>query len=456
MKRLNCLLSLIIAFSLSAIYAEAGVNSQEQDKAATIQPIVYDGFPETFESGSKTKYKTGSVTLGTGSWHFTDALIGNRSGDKKNGSKAARIRNTGKIRMNFDLASGADEVSIAHAKYGSDGNSDWELWYSTDGGANWQQTGSKTSTTTATLTTSMFAVKISGNIRFEIRKVSGGTNRINYDDFSVTQFQEVVVSEPTTSTEPPPQEITIDHIALGNPSNAETDVRFSDNYLHKRSQYVLSFHRYNGTPNWVSWHLDSSTWIGDVSRFSGRFITDTDLPEGWYSVKHDDYTNSGYDRGHMCPSADRTATVEDNKATFYISNIIGQTASNNRGPWKALESYCRDLVKKQNNELYIVSGGYGRKQQLADCRINIPTNTWKVIVIIEIGINDLSRVDINTRVIAVDIPNTGTGTLSSWDTYRISVDSLEEITDYDFLSNVSVEIQKVLESKVDNGPVRVE
>ena len=82
---------------------------------------------ENFETGTKTAYAGADVTLATGSWYFNDALLGNEASDRKNGTKAVRIRNTGEIKMNFDITTGIDSITILHAKYGTDANSTWRL-----------------------------------------------------------------------------------------------------------------------------------------------------------------------------------------------------------------------------------------------------------------------------------------------------------------------------------------
>ena len=65
----------------------------------------------------------------------------------------------------------------------------------------------------------------------------------------------------------------------------------------------------SGIPKWVSWSLTSADQ--GTGRYDGNFITDTSLPAGMKRVTHSDYTNSGYDRGHMCPNADRNVTLND-------------------------------------------------------------------------------------------------------------------------------------------------
>lgn len=244
-----------------------------------------------------------------------------------------------------------------------------------------------------------------------------------------------------------------DNLAMGNPSEAATD--FS-NYLIEKAQYSLSYNSYRGTPNWVSWHL-SSAWLGSAPR-QDDFRGDNSLPATFYRVTPADYTSSGFDRGHNAPSADRTLTVEDNSATFLMSNMIPQAPNNNQQTWANLENYCRKLVS-QENELYIIMGQYGKggtgsagfKETLAGGKVTVPNRIWKVIVVLPEGNNDVSRVTRSTRVIAIDTPNSN-NISTSWATYRTTVDAIEAKTGYDILSNVSTTVQRVIEARVDDGP----
>jgi endonuclease G len=396
---------------------------------ATMTPL-----SEGFEAGGKTSYAAANVSLGTGSWFMDDALTGNLSTDRKTGAFSARIREVGRVRMNFNK-SGAGTVSIQHAVFSSDGPSTWQLWSSTNNGSTWSQVGATVTTSSTSLQTANFAVNNGVAIRFEIRKVSGGANRINVDNVQIGDF---AAPSPT----PTPSE----HLTMGNPSNAVTNIAQPNNYLMEKPQYSLSYSRDNGGPNWVSWHLDSS-WLGSAPR-QDDFRADTTLPTGWYRVQATDYSGSGFDRGHMCPSADRTITVAANSATFLMTNMIPQLPANNQGVLANLESYSRTLVS-QGNELYIISGGQGLRFFIANGHVAVPAQTWKVIVVLPVGSNDVSRVTTSTRTIAVVVPNSGTIN-SDWRTYRVSVDQVEAITGFDFFSNVSSGIQAVIEGVVDN------
>jgi endonuclease G len=248
-----------------------------------------------------------------------------------------------------------------------------------------------------------------------------------------------------------------DHITMGNPSGATADIGTPLNYLMTKPQYILSYNRDDGRPNWVSWHLDT-TWLGSAPR-QDDFRPDTSLPAGWYQVLQTDYSGSGFDRGHHTPSADRTSSIPDNSATFFMTNMMPQAPDNNQGPWEQLESYSRTLVNA-GNELYIIMGGAGiggtgsngPATTVANGHVTVPARTWKVIIVLPVGNNDVSRVNKNTRVIAVNMPNTQGIRTMDWRTFRVSVDSLEALTTYNFFSNVSVMTQSAIEKRADIVP----
>lgn len=238
-----------------------------------------------------------------------------------------------------------------------------------------------------------------------------------------------------------------DPLALGNPSNATADTANENNYLMVKPQYSLSYSRTNGTPNWVAWKLDS-TWLGSADR-QDDYRADTTLPSGWYQVQDNDYSGSGYDRGHMCPSGDRTRSVADNSATFLMTNFVPQYGPNNQGPWNDFENYLRSLAAA-GKEMYIVSGGVGSLGTIASGHVVIPKYTWKVVVVLDNGTNDLSRIGRQTRTIGIVVPNFAPVTSSTpWRTYRKSVDQIEAMTGYNFFSNIPINTQAIIERRPD-------
>lgn len=240
------------------------------------------------------------------------------------------------------------------------------------------------------------------------------------------------------------------HLLLGKPTQAT--VFNANDYLIIRPQYALAYNRDKGRPNWASWQLNQD-WLGNLPR--SDFAPDPSLPQGWYQVQPYDYSGSGFDRGHLVPAADRNKTVADNQSVFLMTNIMPQAPDNNQGPWERLESYSRDLVR-QGKELYIVTGGFGeggiglkgKKTTIGQGKVSVPEQLWKVIVVLDrpgLGIDSIS---VSTPVIAVIIPNQQGIKEKNWRTYRTSIDAVEALTGYDFLSTVPEAIQTTLEAKL--------
>ncbi len=247
------------------------------------------------------------------------------------------------------------------------------------------------------------------------------------------------------------------HLTMGNPSGATPDTGQPDNYLMVKDYFALSYNNTKGTPNWVSWCL-KKTDLGKAERVD--FYPDQTLPSGFKQVKPTDYTGSGFDRGHMCPHGDRMNTDEASTATFVMTNIIPQSPNCNQKGWADFEDYCRDLVRKTPQTLYIIAGPHGEGGKgskgpessigHAD-KVTVPAQCWKVVLTVDDGTGDatdVSRVNASSRVIAVVIPNdqsVGHG----WAKYRTSVKKVEEMTGYHFFDRVPSATIDPLKEKVD-------
>lgn len=266
---------------------------------------------------------------------------------------------------------------------------------------------------------------------------------------------------PTGKTKPPHKNALVtvnENLLLGNPSKATNNPANHDNYLLEKPQYVLSYSRDRGIPNWVSWHVNKD-WLGNADR-QDNFKADNTLPVGWYQVNASAYAGTGFDRGHNCPSGDRTRSEEDNSATFLMTNMIPQAPNHNRDTWGNMEEYIRTLVDA-GQEVYIIMGSYGKggkgsngtAQTIDEGRITVPDHIWKVVVVLPEGEDDLNRITAGTRVIAVNTTNSTTVS-PNWGRYRTNVDAIETATGYDLLSALPDNIQQVLEAQVDSGPTR--
>jgi endonuclease G, mitochondrial len=455
LKKLTQILTISLTLSSCVgVYVPSTNTPTRTTPPPSVQTKVAANFPEGFDNASKSKYEGGNITVSSGQWYLENAMMGSVDNDQKDGVKSIRMKETAKLRMNFDIPSGIQQVRFKYGVYQLDKESSFELWASTNSGTSWNKVGSTITATDKSLRDALFNVNIQQSARIEIRKTDGSANRLNIDDISLITYgsgSSTSTPIPNGSTKPTRD----DNLALGNPSNAFTNTSYSDNYLMVKNAFTLSYNKSKGIANWVSWHL-STAWQGDTQR-QNDFRPDPSLPENWYEVTPSDYSRSGFDRGHLCPSSDRDATIEENQETFFMTNMTPQAPEHNQNIWKNLEEYER-LLTEQGNEVYIIAGTIGEggsgtggfvKKIGKNENITVPAFLWKIIVVLPVGQNDILRINENTRIIAVNIPNDNSIGTNSWKNYRVSVDELERLTGYDFLSNVSVEIQGVIEGMVD-------
>jgi endonuclease G len=231
-------------------------------------------------------------------------------------------------------------------------------------------------------------------------------------------------------------------VALGVPTDGDP----SDDYWMDKGVYVLSYSDRLRDPSWVAWKLVKSD-LGAVKR-SESFRADDDLPSAFAKVGKADYSASGYDRGHMCPSAQRTATAEMNSLTFLMTNMQPQIHALNAGPWAALEAYERDLAS-QGKVVFIVAGGIfsPSPKTIGPNGVAVPESNFRVTVVLEEG-QGAKDVTETTPVFATIMPNGLEARGHDWTDFEVAVDDIEQKTGYDFLSALDDVVETSVESRV--------
>jgi len=147
------------------------------------------------------------------------------------------------------------------------------------------------------------------------------------------------------------------------------------------------------------------------------------------------YKNSGYDRGHLCPAADRKFNKKAFEETFLTSNISPQLNSFNAGIWNNLEKQVRYWVKKEK-ELFIVTGPIFKNSSKAigSEQVTVPSHFYKVIL------NNSKE----PKLIAFLLPHKASS--KSLSKFVISVDELEELSNIDFFKALPDELENKLEA----------
>jgi len=254
-------------------------------------------------------------------------------------------------------------------------------------------------------------------------------------------------NDPTSSAIPDAGGIASSvHVALGIPTDADP----ADDYLMDKGSYVLSYNAARRVANWVSWYLNRSL-LGSAHR-RDKFLADDSLPPGFVRVSAHDYARSGYDRGHLCPSADRSDSDADNATTFLMTNMQPQLHELNDGPWKDVEEHERVLAR-QGKDVFIIAGGvFGASPRtIGPSNVAVPDASYKIIVSLDAG-QRAADVTTATAVLAVIMPNQPGVSKKPWQQYAVSVDDVERATGYDYLSRVATAVQQVIEARVTLGP----
>jgi endonuclease G, mitochondrial len=442
-----------------------------------------DNIVEDFEDkGTKSKYEAAEVTFKTGAWLLDNTLVGMEPKDAHNGNRSLRIKQGGTVTPSFALKGNVNSVSFVYAAYdgAKDKDGTLEVWFSTDKGSTWKQAGDALTANSTELAKASININQKNGVMLQFRNTSRRGCRINLDDVSIngnnlkaesvtvapviadTQTDKNTDYNPKNEEQHPRKprvkkeknavtsELAQEHLILGNPSGATADEKDYDNYLMLKDEFSVSYNRSKSTPNWVAWRC-AAYWNGTTQR-SNDFRPDDDLPQDWYHVSPKDYTNSGFDKGHLCSSGDRDNNPSNNSTTFVMTNIVAQAPNNNQGAWNALELYVRGLADN-GNEVYCFAGPYGRGGEgkngkvtaLADNQIIVPATMWEVILVLPEGDNDVSRVTKKTQAFAVKMPNNQSIGKENWRDYVVAIDDIEKITGYDFFSKVPKDIQAAIE-----------
>lgn len=112
-----------------------------------------------------------------------------------------------------------------------------------------------------------------------------------------------------------------------------------------RKGYTTSYNHQTKTPNWVAWHLTDVHTRGSFQRKQETFTEDEAIAIGARATDND-YYNSRYDRGHMCPAGDNKWDKQAMTESFLFTNVCPQNHDLNKYEWNDLEILCRDWARK--------------------------------------------------------------------------------------------------------------
>lgn len=186
-------------------------------------------------------------------------------------------------------------------------------------------------------------------------------------------------------------------------------------------------------PNWVAYDLTKKEVHGTFPRPKKPFEPDP-LVNG-KSAEHEDYTNSGYSRGHMAPAADMKWSEQAMSESFYLSNICPQLAELDGGVWERLENRCRALADE--GSVYICCGPImpSTPKRIGANGVSVPSKFFKVLCMQRKG---------KWQAVGFIMPNSAIkGSIFD---YAMSVDEVEKATGHNFFPSLPDDIEKIIES----------
>jgi endonuclease G, mitochondrial len=200
------------------------------------------------------------------------------------------------------------------------------------------------------------------------------------------------------------------------------------------TQFTLSYNETHEQADWVAYELTKEEVEMDVPRCD-CFASDNSVLFG--SAKVSDYSNTGFDKGHLSPSADNQNSDAVNRESFLMSNMSPQLPGFNRGIWADLESWVRDQAAAHDT-IYVVTGPVfiNNLGTIGANSVTIPGYFYKVLL----------RFDGTTaRTIAFILPQIGA--VGQIKDYVVTVNSVETLTGIDFFPALDSSIENRAESQ---------
>lgn len=253
----------------------------------------------------------------------------------------------------------------------------------------------------------------------------------------VKQEKRAVASKPVSRKQEPSRSDTKTFKVPAHAEIPRLTVKRSEQII-KHEGYTVSYNSNYKIANWVAYELTSKEAKSKKNERSNKFVMDPAVKGA--SAMNEDYTRSGYDRGHLAPAGDMKWSAKAMRESFYLSNICPQKPGLNRGIWKELEEQAR-LWAMDNGSLLVVTGPVitDNMKRLGKNRVGIPGSFYKVFgMLTENGYKGIAFIFENR-----DYKNTSLKSMA------ISVDSAEKVTGIDFFPSLPGDQQKKMEATVD-------
>lgn len=201
--------------------------------------------------------------------------------------------------------------------------------------------------------------------------------------------------------------------------------------------FVVSYNHTTLVPDWVAYELTADELEVRYSSKSSNFSRDPNLKGR--QASREDYSRSGWDKGHMAPKADMRWSEQSYWQSHYFTNICPQNHQLNGGDWNALENTVRRWAKKYGR-VWVVCGPVFdscRYGTIGKAGVQIPDAFFKAVLV--------PRADGSYSGLAFVMPNEGKH--HSLSHYVCSIDQLEEVLGRDLFPALDDETEAIVEAQ---------
>jgi len=229
------------------------------------------------------------------------------------------------------------------------------------------------------------------------------------------------------------------HIFGGIPVDISTS---RDIVVLHNSSYSVGYDDARKNPAWVAYRLFSVANDTSIAERPGQFNVDL---RSTAQVRSEDYTGSGFDRGHLAPNYGiaRCYGTAAQLSTFLMTNIAPQRHALNAGVWKKIETLEANDYAQKLDEIWVICGTIFSPTRLRELPsgVPIPDSFYKIVIDEQHGA---------LRVLAFIFSQNSNNKTAVTDGL-CCVDDIEAATGLDFFPGLPADIQTQLESVVPTG-----
>ena len=222
-------------------------------------------------------------------------------------------------------------------------------------------------------------------------------------------------------------------VATKAPAGLELPSYTDDEDIIVHLGYTASYNHVSLCPDWVAWELTAEEANGQND---GQYSFSRDPDVRFPKASREDYSRSGFDKGHMAPRADMRWSCQALEESYYFTNICPQDHEMNSQAWRKIEELTRRLAKRYGSVFIVCGPIFGGDNPRKIGGVSVPNAFFKALAV--------STAD-GYRTVGFLVDNNPQS--FSPRHYAVSVDSVEAVVGRNLFPLVDEEAEAVFDWK---------